>query len=802
MRTSFVRLTLVATLVGAGTLAGARPGSAAADAANAAAATRAEPVTVRGVFERLVVETAGGHDVRYTVRSTDASWWLENVSGSVPAPGSEVEVTGTPTDAYTLAVDSIEVVDDARAQALAAAAPRSTRVLVARVYWSARPPARPNTETTRRRVLADSQAWFREVSHGRYSVSGTVSPWLRIAHPGDCYGGSYRARDETIAAVRRAGYDLSQYQRLVIYLPCDAGGILGMANMPGPVVWMFGNLMKGTIMHEQGHNLGLPHASSRVCVTARWGAATWSSRCQRDEYGDGIDTMGNRRSGHFSAAYKSRLGWLLRSTTVTRSGTVRLTPYEKSGPGLKAARLQAGGRTYWLEYRTRTGADRSLPKGADGVQIRLQGDDGQIELLDAAPGSPGGWDDFGDSHLPEGSSWTTPENVRITVTGQSRAAATVAIRFGTRPRAPGSVRRVTTVAGVDSVLLRWRRPADNGSIIRRYEITRVPDGATRNFVTTGGTTTSYRWTGLRPNRSYRFAVRAVSQEGRSAAVRSRRVRTLDDRPSVAIGAPSPGTRVQGFVPIRYAPRPNRHTRQPIQYAVVYVDGRQESYDWSAPWEPFRWDTRGLANGRHTIRVTVTDQANRSATKTVSVDVRNPTQSVRIVDPSAGESVVGIVDVDYALAPAQWDWQSIELLVDGSPTDWASPGEGLSFDATWLDPGPHTLRVRATNPWRTVTSAPVTVTIPTPTVRLTSPAAGATLAGQVEVEYALAPAGWAWQGVTLTVDGSPWSSAAPGDPLTFDTTSFAPGPHTLRVSATDGQWRSYESAAISVTFAEP
>ena len=792
----------LAVLLALATFAGAGPGSAAADAATAAAAHRVEEVTARGVLERLAVETPAGDQVRYAVRSARQSWWLEGVVRSAPAVGSEVEVTGMPVDEYTLAVRSLRVIGGGQALATAALAPRSTRVLVVRVYWGARPPARPTAAATHRQVLADSKAWFGEVSHGRYTVSGTVAPWLKIAHPGDCYFGAYRALDEAVAATRRAGYDLSQYGRLVVYLPCSAGGILGMAHMPGGVVWMFGNLAKGTVMHEQGHNLGLPHASSRVCRRAGWGPTTWSSRCYSDEYGDEIDAMGNRRAGHFSAPYKSRLGWLLRATTVTSSRTVRLTPYEKGGSGLKAVRIQARGATYWLEYRTRTGADRSLPKGSAGVQIRLQGADGQTQLLDAAPGSAAGFDEFAASHLPAGSSWTTPENVRITVTRQSPSAATVAIRFGARPRAPGTVRRVSTLAGVDSVRLGWKRPADNGSIIRRYVIRRLPDGATRMVKSAGGTRTSYRWGGLRPNHSYRFTVRAVNEVGTSAPVTSSSVRTLDDHPAVTIDAPGNGARVQGLVTVRFTAQPNQHTRSPIQQVEVSVDGRPVGSDWWAPWEPFPWETRELANGRHTIRVTVTDQASRSASATATVDVKNPTQTVTIVDPTAGEQVTGQVGVTYRLAPAGWTWDSVALLVDGAEHDWATAGDPLSLDTTWLDSGPHTLRVRATSPWRTVTSPPVTVTIPTPVVTLTSPTAGATLAGVVDVGYSLAPAGWGWQQVWVVVDDSEQVSATPGDALALDTSWWGTGPHTLRVRAYDEQWRSYDSAEVRITFAEP
>ena len=105
---------------------------------------------------------------------------------------------------------------------------------------------------------------------------------------------------------------------------------------------------------------------------------------------------------------------------------------------MKAIRLRAGGATYWLEYRTRTGADREMLPGTAGVQIRYQAGD-QTQLLDAGPGSTTGYYDFADGHLPAGSSWTTPQNVRVTVVSQSASGATVAIKF--RAGAPKAPRR-------------------------------------------------------------------------------------------------------------------------------------------------------------------------------------------------------------------------------------------------------------------------------------------------------------------------------------------------------------------------
>jgi hypothetical protein len=622
-----------------------------------------------------------------------------------------VEVIGAPVDEYTLDVERIRVVAGAPVGTLAST-PRSTRVLVLRLFWGARPPARPTTTTVRERVVEDSRAWFGEVSRGRYQVSGTVTRWLRIPHPGDCFQGTFVAGQRGLDAAVRAGYNVRAFGRVVFYLPCNAGGVLGLGSMPGPFVWLYGNLLKSAIMHEQGHNLGLPHASARLCEQKGWGATTWSSRCSVSEYGDEIDSMGNRRSGHFNAYYKSRLGWLSRWATVRSTKTVRLTPYEKGGRGLKAARVVARGATYWLEYRAGSGADRGLTKGTAGVQIRYQTRDGRTELLDAGPGTTVGYYDFADPHLPAGSSWTTPQNVRITVTGQTPRAATVAIRFGAPPRAPGSVGTVTAQAGTDSVRLAWKRPPDNGSIIRRYVITRLNDGARRTVTTTGGITTSFRWGGLTPRQTYRFSVRAVNQVGVSPEVRSPSVRTLDDRPTVVIGNPANGASVQGVVSVQFTPGANPHTRMPIYWVEVFVDGGSQATFWGAPWGPYQWDTRGLANGQHTIRVVVTDSNGKTAARSVAVTVSNPTPTVAITDPVDGETVAGQIDVHYTLAPAGWDWQYVDLYVDGWSYGSVSPGDPLPVDTTWIGTGQHTLRVVATDGrWNAYESPPVTINIP-------------------------------------------------------------------------------------------
>ena len=614
-----VRAALVVVVLGA--LAVGAVGVSPGVSASGGTATGSRVETVTGVLERMVVETVDGEQIRYAVRGADRTWWLEGLADPAPAPGSEVEVTGTPRDEYTLTVATIRVTaGEASALATAAAVRGTARMLVLRAFWSARPPARPTKATTRQRVVDASGRWYREVSHGRYRVSGTVTPWLRVARPGDCYKGSFRAMDQALSAARRRGFRLERFQRFILYMPCSAGGMLGYGSFPGQHIVVFNTLDLNVMTHEQGHNIGLPHASSRECKSSTGAAMTWSSKCITSEYGDEIDSMGNRRAGHYNAFYKWRLGWLQRLVTVTSSRTVRLTPFETTGRGVKGIRLRAGGATYWIEHRTRIGADRKMLPGTAGVQVRYQAGD-QTQLLDAGPGSTTGYYDFADGHLPAGSSWTTPQNVRVTVVNASASGATLAFKFRAgAPKPPSSPGPVRVQALVHAARITWTQPADNGAIIRRYVITRS-DGAKQTVSGFPDLATTYTWRNLVSTRAYTFSVQAVNQAGASAAARSPLVRALTDKPSVVITSPANGATVSGDGTVSVTVTPNPRTKSPIDVVELVVDDivHLASAD-AAPWQLI-WPTTWFADGRHTIRVEVHDRAGKTgtATRTVMID---------------------------------------------------------------------------------------------------------------------------------------------------------------------------------------
>jgi hypothetical protein len=586
-------------------------------------------ITVTGVFERLVVDTRTSEDVRYAVRGARRTWWLERMDEPAPEPGSVVEVTGVAIAVHTLRVETLRVADRSGAtSSTSVVAPSSTRVLVLPLYWSAaQAPATPTRAKLQRAVIGASRAWFPEVSHGRYTVSGTVTPWLKISPQGyECGDYIYDLADEGLAAARRAGYHPSRFGRFIFYIPCSDTG--GLAQSPGNYVWLYGKPLKYVVMHEQGHNLGLNHASGRACNAYRPPdrviPVTWSPSCTDEEYGSWIDTMGHWTAGQYSAYYKHRLGWLQRFATVRSSQTVTLAPYETTGPGLKAVRVLAGGETFWLEYRTRPGAGRPVPPGTNGVYFNVEEYE-STKLLDAAPGSAiAPWyDEFQDAHLPVGSSWTGPRNIRFTVTSQTPSQATVAIRYASgAPKPPDAPAPVRAEPLAYAARIIWTRPADNGDVIRRYTITRSTDGATRTVTTPGGLTNEYTWNNLDPQTSYTFSVTADNVAGTSAAATSPSVQPESDGSSVTITTPSDGATVEGVVRITIAMVPHPDGAS-IDYVQSAIDQELLHYDpYAHTWT--YWDTTTVPNGPHTIHVKVVDTEGRPNTASTTVTVNNPT----------------------------------------------------------------------------------------------------------------------------------------------------------------------------------
>ena len=207
------------------------------------------------------------------------------------------------------------------------------------------------------------------MSGGRYAVSGSVTPWLKVSAPSGCPGNTSRVMDQALARARAKGFTPSGFGRHLVYMPCSGGGITGLGSMPGKRIWLFGTLDLATNVHEQGHNLGLPHEKLRTCRAADGSRATWSGSCGVQEYGDWSDAMGNGPAAHYNIVSKRLLGWAGSTATVSADATRTLTATEERTAGLKGLGVRTPDRTYWLELRNGGDEDEDTDGGGENPEV-------------------------------------------------------------------------------------------------------------------------------------------------------------------------------------------------------------------------------------------------------------------------------------------------------------------------------------------------------------------------------------------------------------------------------------------------
>jgi hypothetical protein len=211
----------------------------------------------------------------------------------------------------------------------------------------------------------------------------------------------------------------------------------------------------------------------------------------------------------------------------------------------------------------------------------------------------------------------------------------------------------------------------------------------------------------------------------------------------------------------------------------------------------------------------------------------------ITNPADGSTVSGTVDVTgYASAPEFWKWQ-LDILPGGAEdaASFLAVGEtegefSYSLDTTAYPNGEHALRLRivttdgnyqefvnkftisnaaaaaaaptetmTAEPAATPTAAPVAAATPAPVSAngITSPEAGATVSGSVDVMgYASAPEFWKWQ-LDILPGGAEDAASflAVGETSgvfthTLDTTAYPNGEHALRlrIVTTDGNYQEF------------
>ncbi len=290
--------------------------------------------------------------------------------------------------------------------------------------------------------------------------------------------------------------------------------------------------------------------------------------------------------------------------------------------------------------------------------------------------------------------------------------------------------------------------------------------------------------------------------------------TDDPAPVVAFVRPTGGAEVTGAQTVEIS------VTDPcgVDEVTLAVDGAISETWTSAPYT-WVWDTSGLVSGNHTLQATATDAIGQTASATIEVNVRaeclTPTDCpprVRIVYPTAGSRVCGVLDVE-ATATGEDDVVEVEFQIDDVilGTDNTAPYQ-MEWSTTSFADGSHSLTATARDTsgqeaWHTVS-----VMVENaggscdnlPTAVITAPADGDYVHGDVAVRVnasddigvvrvrVFADAGMIWEDTTAPFEG------------VWHTGEFAEGPHLLRAEATDtaGQQSAESSIEVDVDRTPP
>ncbi|MDQ6698255.1 MAG: hypothetical protein M3Z46_12445 [Actinomycetota bacterium] len=393
---------------------------------------------------RLGSRTPEGAPEQWLRTADGKAYQLDFTAASELKAHTSVQVTGTVSGNKVAVVSAVPSASTASAAAGTSAAPSTSStystsgttrtgvrsVLIMMVDWTK--PDATTPAAAKAQIGVTTNNWYRAVSSNKLGFSATATPWMTLAKQ-DCSltNGAYW---KVLAAAENAavahGYNPKAYDHEMVYFPFDANcNYGGLGSVSDRSSWVNGEMDSRVANHELGHNLGLNHARSAVCVDSTNHEVTASSTCTTDEYGDLFDTMGVPPSGtpQISAIQMNHLGWLTgHFTTTTSTSSVTLSPLE-SGTGTRADRILVGGSEYWLEYRQPVGVDATLKTytgATDGVLIHRVAADGGTDLLDATPDA---FKSFADAALPVGRTWTSPEKVSVKVTSISSARAVVSI---------------------------------------------------------------------------------------------------------------------------------------------------------------------------------------------------------------------------------------------------------------------------------------------------------------------------------------------------------------------------------------
>src|SRR5439155_5980 len=265
----------------------------------------------------------------------------------------------------------------------------------------------------------------------------------------------------------------------------------------------------------------------------------------------------------------------------------------------------------------------------------------------------------------------------------------------------------------------------------------------------------------------------VGTATRNVTVRNGTPATL----TAAFTSPADGATVTGNVTIGMSESGANGT--PITFTLSVDSTQVFTAAGTATSASYSWNSASVANGSHTLNLTVRDGAGRTATAARSVSVTNMappppppgTLKVFITSPAEGATVNGTVWSDIWVEGAAAGTNTFTLSIGGMTLASATGGNHvtLPWDSTRVTNGTHTLSLtvgdgagRTSTATRTVTVSNGTPTPPPPatiTVFITAPGEGATVSGTAWFTIWIESAAAGNKTYTLSVGGTTMATTA-------------------------------------------
>ena len=243
---------------------------------------------------------------------------------------------------------------------------------------------------------------------------------------------------------------------------------------------------------------------------------------------------------------------------------------------------------------------------------------------------------------------------------------------------------------------------------------------------------------------------------------------------------------------------------PITFTLTVDGGQVFTASGNAAAATFAWTTTTVADGPHTLGLTVRDGAGRTATTTRGVTVSNNGGGVgsplgaSFTSPAAGATVTGTVAIGMSETGASGTPITFTLAIDGTQaytTSGAATSASFNWNTAGAASGPHALTLTVRDGAGRTATATRNVTVGgggTLKAFITSPAAGATVNGTVWSDVWVEGAAAGARTFTLAIGGVTLASTSDASnhvTLAWDSTRVANGTQTLVATVRDASGNS-------------